>query len=147
MNNEIEVQARLNSIRENAVIAINTWWGHEYPGYSGIIVTNNKEIYTYQYYFRVPKTLKETKVNFFDSYIKKNKDLNNEEYNKIIMFIENEIVNKQFTDQMMYDAGFDLLINYNGINKNVKNNKGFGNNLGIYDKAEMLLQEYIKEKN
>lgn len=140
MNNEVEFKEKLNKISENTIIAIDTWWGHKYAGYSGIIVTNNKEIYKYQYYHVVPKELEGTNSN----YIVKIKDLNDEEYKSIIMFIENEIANEQFTDQMIFDAGFDLIVNYNGINKIIKNNKGYGSNWGIYDKAEMLLKELLK---
>ena len=140
MNNEVEFKERLGKIRENTIIAIDEWWGHKYPGYKGIIVTNNKEVYKYQYYHIIPEELKRTNSN----YIVKIKDLDDNEYQKIIMFIENEIANKQFVDQMIFDAGFDILINYNGINKKIKNNKGFGNNFEIYDKAEMLLKELLK---
>ena len=129
---------------ENSIIATKTWWGHEYPGYSGIIVTNNKEIYIYQYYFRVPKEVKENEKEFWSTYILKKKDLNDEEFQKIIMFIECEIENKQFTDKMIFDAGYDLFINYNGLNMKIQNNKEHGDNLGIYDKAEMLLNELLK---
>ena len=101
---------------------------------------NSRFKYIYKYYYTIPEELKETNSN----YITKVKDLTNDEYRKIIIFIENEIVNKQFTDQMIFDAGFDLLINYNGINKIIKNNKGFENNLGIYDKAEILLKGLLK---
>lgn len=144
MNNEKEFKEKLDKIMENSIIATKTWWGHEYPGYSGIIVTNNKEIYIYQYYFRVPKEVKENEKEFWSTYILKKKDLNDEEFQKIIMFIECEIENKQFTDKMIFDAGYDLFINYNGLNMKIQNNKEHGDNLGIYDKAEMLLNELLK---
>ena len=144
MNNEKEFKEKLDKIMENSIIATKTWWGHEYPGYSGIIVTNNKEIYIYQYYFRVPKEVKENEKEFWSTYILKKKDLNDEEFQKIIMFIESEIENKQFTDKMIFDAGYDLFINYNGLNMKIQNNKEHGDNLGIYDKSEMLLNELLK---
>ncbi len=144
MNNEKEFKEKLDKIMEKSIITTKTWWGHEYPGYSGIIVTNNKEIYIYQYYFRVPKEVKENEKEFWSTYILKKKDLNDEEFQKIIMFIESEIENKQFTDKMIFDAGYDLFINYNGLNMKIQNNKEHGDNLGIYDKAEMLLNELLK---
>lgn len=140
MNNEIEFKEKLNKIKENTILATHRWWGHRCAGYGGIIVTNNKEIYRYQYYHKIPTELQGQNVNF----IVKIKDLNDEEYNTIIMFIESEIANKEFTDKMIFDAGFDLIINYKETNKKIINNKGFGNDLEIYDKAEMLFKKILE---
>ena len=141
MNNEIEFKENLNKIKENTILATHKWWGLRYAGYSGIIVTNNQEIYRYQYYHKVPTELQGQNVN----YIVKAKELNDEEYKTIILFIENEIENKQFTDQMIFDAGFDVIINYKETTKTIKNNTNFENNTGIYDKTENLLNEILKQ--
>lgn len=140
MNNEIEFKEELNKIRGNEIIEVNSWWGLRYPGYKGTIVTKNKEIYKYQYYHFIPDELKDKNCN----YIQKIKDLTDDEYKKVIMFIEDEIEKKEFTNKIIYDAGYDVIINYNGINKRIMNNKGFEDNIELYDKAEVLMKELLK---
>ena len=140
MNNEIEFKEQLNKIKANMVMGISHWWGLKNPGYSGILVNDNKELYEYQYYFFAPRKLDEINHN----HIRKVKDLNEKEYKNIINFIENEIIDKQFDNKKIFDVGYNLLINYNGINREIINNKGFGGKLKIYDKAEKLLQELLK---
>lgn len=141
MNSEIDFKEQLNKLRESEIIEIKDWGGiGPTPGYGGTIVTNNKEIYKYQYYHRVPENFKEIETN----YIRKVKDLTDDEYNKVILFIKEEIADKEFEDFMIFDAGWDVVVNYNGINKIIRNNKGFGDVKKIYDKAEMLIQELLK---
>lgn len=143
MNNENEFNGfkeELNKIRENEIIEVNSWWGFKNPGYEGTIVTQNREIYKYQYYHIVPDELKDKSYN----YIQKIKKLTVDEYEKVVLFIEEEIENKEFTNKIIYDAGYDVIINYNGTNKRIMNNKGFEDNIELYDKAEILLKELLK---
>ena len=129
---------KLNEIRKDMLMELNNWWGDTYAGYAGIIITYNKEVYQYIYYLEMSDNLKEDK-----ECIRKIKTLNENEFERINIFIEKEIINKQFENKQIYDAGFDVIINYNGVKKAIINNKNFGDDLGIYDKAENLLEEII----
>lgn len=129
-----EFNNKLKEIRENAILEEASWWGLRNAGNSGTIITKNKEVYSYQRYF-MPKEIYPENENF----ISKNKELDINEYNKVIEFIENEIVNKDFSDKIIFDAGFDVIINYDGIKKIVKNDKE------IYDKAMQLIDELLKQ--
>lgn len=42
---------------------------------------------------------------------------------------------------MIYDAGFNVSINYSGNKKTIKNNIGSENDLKIYDKAKRLIDK------
>ncbi len=128
---------RLNEIRNDMVLEVSNWWGHEFAGYGGKIITNKREVYGYSFHFRTPDG-EENKNS-----LEKIKDLSDEEYNRIIKFIEDEIANKEFEDNQIFDAGFDVVVNYNGINKKIRNNKGFGDNFGLYDKVDKLLKELM----
>ena len=129
---------KLDEIRKNMILELQHGWGHMYAGYAGIIITNNKEVYEYQYYCRLPKDFGEEEI-----YIKKIKDLNEDEFKKISSFIENEIISKEFTDKVIFDANYTVVVNINGISKTIKNNKGYGDNLGLYDITEKLLNEIV----
>lgn len=140
MNDEIEFKEQLNKIKDNLVIGISKWWGFRHAGYRGIIVNDKKELYEYQYYHIAPKELQKSNYN----YIIKVKDLTKKEYNKIINFINKEIKDKQFTDEKIFDMGYTVSINYNGIKKEIINNKSYDKKLKIYDKTEKLLQGLLK---
>lgn len=138
MESQKEFNEKINEICKDGIMIVKKWWGHKYAGYSGKIVLNNKEIYEYQYYCATPAN-----TDGFKNYIKKVKELSDEEYNRIIAFIENEIAGKEFINQKMFDAGYDLIINYGETNIKIENNKGFNGEMGIYDRAEMLLGELL----
>ena len=85
--------------------------------------------------------------NIPQEYISKGIALTNNQYNKIIEFIETEIVGKTFTSQPIFDASFNVSGNYNGESFHIHNNKGFGNDEeGLYDKTKKLI-ETIKGEN
>ena len=140
MENQKEFNEKLDKIRNTAIIEVNHCWGLKSAGYSGVIITENREMYSYQYYHSIPKELEGKNVTF----ITKSKELNIDEYNKMIQFIENEIINKYFCDVSIHDAGFNVIVNYNGTRKIIKNNKGVNDNLMIYDKAKQLIDELLK---
>ena len=63
MNEEVE------KLKENALLHISTWWGLKYPGYSGTIITADKELYEYFFYNDlVPAEFKGQKVNYVDNH-------------------------------------------------------------------------------
>lgn len=136
MNNQKEYNEKLNKIRDRAILEVCSWWGLGNAGYSGAFITYNKEIYTYQYYQR-PSDINK-------NYITKRKLLNDEKYDEITKFIEEEIIGKRFNDEKILDVGFDVLVNYNGTKKIIKNNKGLDNNPMIYDKTKKLIDELLK---
>lgn len=130
MNKDIE------EIKGKAIIEVSESYGGDYNPYSsGIIVTNDKEIYKYL----MPLDSKEN-VNF----IKENRTLSDEEFNEVTKFIENEIINKKYEDEMIMDAGFNVTINYNGVKKKIKNNKGDEQNPKLYDNAKAMLDKLLK---
>ena len=130
----------LEEIRKISIIEVSHWWGLRHAGYSGTIITETKELYLYQYYHNIPKELESKNANF----ILKKKELSIDEFDKVINFIENEIVNKEFCNQRIFDAGFDVKVNYGETRKIIKNNRGTEDNWGIYDKAKHLMDELLK---
>ena len=142
MQEQEKFNEELNEIRKDMMIELKEWWGSRFGGYGGTIVTQSKEVYIYQYYHRIPENMPEDfKKNCI--YIRKAKNLSESEFEKICAFIENEIIDKQFEIKMVRDAGYDIEVNYNGVNKVIINNKSFGDDLEVYDMAEKLLKEIL----
>ena len=133
---------QLEEIRKKSILECYNWWGLKYPGFSGTIITENNEMYSYSFYERVPQELKDRNTN----YIVKNKILTDKDYKKVKNFIETEILNHQFDNVIMRDVGYDVMINYNGTKMFISNNKGIDNQILIYDKAQKFLQNILNKK-
>ena len=132
-------EEQLENARKDRLIEISDWWGHKYHGKGGYIVTNKKEVYEYREYFnQMPKDMVDR------IYISKVAKLSGKDINKITKFIEKEIVGKEFEFNMIFDAGFDVIVNYNNEEKVIKNNTDFDKKNGVYDKAKKLLMDIIK---
>ena len=136
------LEDQLEEIRKNAIIECYHWWGFSYSGFGGLIITKNKEMYSYNFYKYVPEELENKNAN----YIVKNKILTNREYKKVEKFIKTEILNHQFENYSMKDAEYDVTINYNGVEMTILNNSGYGDEILIYDKAHKLMQDILNKK-
>ena len=139
MNEQEQFNKKLEEIRKDLLIEVSQWWGHKYSGYKGTIITNSKEVYEYQYYHIAPESLDDE-----SRYIRKTKSIDDEGFQKICKFIEDEIMNKQFQGKSIMDAGYNVIVNYNGCKNEIKNNKGYGNNIEIFDIAQELINKIIK---
>ena len=132
-----EYEDELRELKDDALIIVSYWSGLPW-GSGGIFVTKNKELYR-------NKSLMQMNFEFFKTWkgipekaecsIQKVKELTEEEYEKISAFIENEIIDKEIEWQMIYDVGYSVKINYNGINKEIEND------IDTYEKAKKLLNE------
>ena len=130
METQREFNEKLSKIEENAIFIVSKWWGVHDPGYAGTIITQNKELYSYQFY-HFPQEPEKTNA------ITKIRELNVEEYNEVINFIENEIINKGISNEDLFDAGFKVTVNYNGTTKAIKN-------IDLYNKAKLLTDTLLK---
>lgn len=132
----------ITKIRKNLLIEVKEGGGGTIGvSYRGTIITQNKEVYSYSHSF-----LNLTGEFQEEWLVSKQKNLSTMQYDKVINFIETEIVNKEFLDNMIFDASFDVIVNYKNIYKQIKNNKGHGDNLGLYDKAKQLIKDLLKKE-
>ena len=129
---------KLKELGKNAIIEVFLSGAGDFGfSNSGYLVTSNKEIY---------KFLIEHSFSFHDyekheSFISKMKDLTDEGYKKVTDFIENELLSTEFEEEMIFDASFYIIVNYNGVNKEIKNN------MEIYDKAKDFLGEMADDED
>ncbi len=132
MSNQTKSYKMFEGGRRDAVIELSTWGGlGENARNSGIIVTNSKNIYTYECYYNLMKSEVEEDGSFDI------KDLGEDEFSRITKFIEDEIVNKEFENTAMLDSVFKITINYKGITKEIENNKE------IYDKTKEVINSLL----
>lgn len=139
------MQEKLNNLKNNSLLEVSQWWGLREAGKGGIIITQDKYLYSYTFYYRLTPFLERNNIPL--EYISDGKLLTNEEYKKVINFIEKEIVGKTFTSQPIFDASFNVSGNYNNHTFSIHNNVGFTNNEeGLYDKAKKLIETIKGEK-
>ncbi len=133
------MKEELKKLNKKAVLKVSSWGT---LGFSGTIITNDKGLYVYQYYNHIPKDFSENEINF----IVRKKDLSDEEFKTVTAFIKKEVIGKEFEEEMIFDAGFDVYVCLDGITKDIKNNKGFDDEKGLYDKAEEFVKSLINEE-
>ncbi len=135
VNTLSKYRERMEKILDKALLDVYCVWGNgAIPGCSGTIVTSDKKIYKYAGY-------NHRYAIFQKNDIIETKELNEQEYAQIVNFIENEILNKEYEDYMIYDVSFIVKVNYNGVTKKIENNTEHETKSGIYDIATKLLQE------
>lgn len=132
------MQEKLKELQENSLIELSNWWGLRNAGKKGIIITQDKMMYEYTFYFHLTPFLE--KNNIPQETLFKVKELSEEEFKKINDFIKKEIINQTFKSESIFDVGYDVRGHYNNQSFSVNNNKGFDNEEGLYDKTEKLLK-------
>ena len=110
---------KLEELRKNMLIEVSSWGGLSLtPGTSGLIVTQDKKVYYYHMYFRVPEKLKD-KISLED--ISEGKELQGSTYKKLIKYIEEKIINVEYENKFIFDASFHIIVNYKNKKITVNN--------------------------
>ena len=81
------------------------------PGSNEAIITKDGMIYYYSHYLFNNDFLKEN--NIPQESLSNGKELEKEKFNKLIKFIEENVVGKTFEERHMMDATFSIRVNYN----------------------------------
>ncbi|MGN1370804.1 MAG: hypothetical protein ACI4XM_00780 [Candidatus Coprovivens sp.] len=131
------MQEKIEKLKETSILEISNWWGLHNPGKSGTIISQDKKIYHYTIYYRETPFLKEHNIPLES--LSKGRKITEKEYNKIIEFIEKNIIDKEFTSNSIFDAGWNVKGHYNNHEFNIPNNIGFNNEKGLYDITKELL--------
>ena len=110
---------KLEELRKNMLIEVSSWGGLSLtPGTSGLIVTQDKKVYYYHMYFRIPENLKD-KISLED--ISEGKELQGSTYKKLIKYIEEKIINVEYENKFIFDASFHIIVNYKNKKITVNN--------------------------
>ena len=47
------MQEKLNNLKNNSLLEVSQWWGLREAGKGGIIITQDKYLYSYTFYYRL----------------------------------------------------------------------------------------------
>lgn len=122
------MEEKIKELEKNAILKISHWLGLKNSGYAGTLITSDKKLYVYQYYHKMPAELKN------GNFITMKKKLTNEEFEKIINFIETDL-SKDYENTRIFDSGYNITVNYK------KTKKIINNNIELYQKAEQILNK------
>ena len=131
------MQEKLKDLQSNSLLEVSSWWGLHNPGKSGIIITQDKKIYYYNFYHIMTPFLEKNNIPLES--ITEVKTITEKEYEKVIKFIEEEIIGKTFTSKRIFDAGYTVKCNYKGQPYNIYNDIEYGDEKGLYNRAKELI--------
>jgi hypothetical protein len=105
-----ELKNKVEELKKNSIICLSTFNGLHFPNSSGMLVTIDKELYSFNYFLdRTPTDYKE-EANF----VKLIKKLNDEEYVKLTDLLNSLTIDREIEDSLTMDLSVILNINYNG---------------------------------
>lgn len=125
------MQEKLKELKETSILEISNWWGLHNPGTSGTIISQDRKIYHYTIYYQESNFLKEHNIPLES--LSEGRKISEVEYEKVIKFIEDNIADKTFTSESIFDASWNVRGHYNGNYFNIPNNKG------VFDITKELL--------
>ena len=116
------------------ILKLNTWWGLHTPGSSGIIITKDK-VYSYQEYRYNPfEDKKDEDINYINE-----RNIDSETLKKITDYIEEKLIDLSSSNHMIFDAGFDIHVKYQGKTIDIIND------IALYNETMKFLRETLKE--
>lgn len=127
----------------NILLQVSSWWGLHNPGSTSLSVTTDKELIYQHSYYRLSKELEELGVPATKNTVIKK--LNDDEFNSVIDFIENNIVGKEYVSQRIFDAGYDVYVIYKGKEYKIYNNIDWQNKTGLYNITKEFMDN-LKER-
>ena len=128
------MQEKLEKLRLNKFLEIRSWAGlSPMPGTTGIIITKDKKIYYYHKYHHVPENLKD-KTKLED--ISEGRIIDEDIYLKLVNYLEEKVIGKDFENINTRDAGVSISGNINNNRFNINNHFDIYNDLKriIYSK-------------
>ena len=130
------MQEKLESLRLDKFLEISSWAGlSPTPGSHGIIITKDKKIYYYHKYHRIPDSLKD-KIKLEE--ISEGRLIDEDIYLKLVNYLEEKIIGKDFENINTRDAGVSISGNINNNSFNINNH------FDIYNDLKRII--YSKEK-
>lgn len=128
------MKEQIDDAIKKAILNVNHWDGRTIT-YGGTLIMEDKSVYTYQYcLFMDEESGNDQHHSFLNNknHLTKIKELSDGEFKKVISFIE-EILKENYTDRRIYDSGYSVKVNHNGVKKEVKNVDS------LYNKAKDLI--------
>ena len=121
------MQEKLESLRLDKILEISSWAGlSPMPGTEGIIITKDKTLYYYHKYHHVPENLKD-KISLEG--ISEGKTIDDNIYSKLVNYLEENIIGKEFDNINIRDARVSISGTLNNNSFNINNHFDVYNDL------------------
>ena len=134
------MQEKLDKLKEKSILGVEVKANLSIsPGISGTIITKDKRVYVYSLYYHMTPFMEKNNIPLEDiTLIRK---LTDEEYDKLISFIKEEIVNKEYVCRPLRDSSSSVF----GSSENklfyYPNCYDINTNENLYDKTKNIIEE------
>ena len=135
---------KVEKLQGNSVLSISNWWGLKNPGNAGIIITKDKRIYFYTLYLRQTPFLEQNHIpleSMSDGYT-----LSCQDYDKIALFIDQEIKNKSYEFRPVRDSGNRVFGFYKDEYFQYANCYDSNTGESLYHKVQELIKSFDIER-
>lgn len=121
------MQEKLEKLRLDKILEISSWAGlSPMPGTTGIIITKDKTLYYYHKYHHVPDNLKD-EISLEE--ISEGKTIDDDIYSKLVNYLEENVIGKEFENIFTRDGGVRISGNLNNNSFNINNHFDIYNDL------------------
>ena len=134
------MQELVDKLKENSILGVEVKANLSIsPGKSGTIITKDKKVYGYSLYVFMTPFMEKNNIPLENIYLIK--ELTSDEYNKILKFIQEEIISKEYECRSQRDS-YDVVF---GRNESklfyYPNCYDVNTNESLYEKARKLIEE------
>ncbi len=134
------MQKLVDKLKENSILGVEVKANLSIsPGRSGTIITKDKKVYGYSLYVFMTPFIKKNNIPLENIYLIK--ELTDEEYDKILKFIDEEIVNKKYEWKPQRDSSSTVFGRSKSKIFYYPNCYDINTNENLYDKTKKLLEE------
>ena len=97
------MQELVDKLKENSILGVEVKANLSIsPGKSGTIITKDKKVYGYSLYIFMTPFMEKNNIPLENIYLIK--ELTSDEYDKILKFTEDEIINKEYECRIQRDS-------------------------------------------
>ena len=134
------MQELVDKLKENSILGVEVKANLSIsPGKSGTIITKDKKVYGYSLYVFMTQFMEKNNIPLENIYLIK--ELTDEEYDKILKFTQEEIINKEYKSIPTRD-GYSVV--FGKLKSRIfyyPNCYDINTNENLYDKTRKLIEE------
>ena len=134
------MQELLDKLKENSILGVEVKANLSIsPGKSGTIITKDKKVYGYSLYVFMTQFMEKNNIPLENIYLIK--ELTDEEYDKILKFIQEEIISKEYECRPQRDSSSIVFGRRESKLFYYPNCYDVNTNENLYDKTIKLIEE------
>ena len=134
------MQELVDKLKENSILGVEVKANLSIsPGKSGTIITKDKKVYGYSLYVFMTQFMEKNNIPLENIYLIK--ELTSDEYDKILKFTEDEIINKEYECRIQRDSSSVVFGKFESKIFYYPNCYDINTNENLYDKTRKLIEE------